>query len=95
MSSDSFTVQVGNLTNGAAWIMWTRLEAGRTGPAVSWDRRPRIPIATSQALARARPDLVTFMPVNAAGHVKSWNLDPAGYERAARGFLERVAPATH
>jgi uncharacterized protein len=55
----------------------------------------RVPIATSQALARARPDLVTFMPVNAAGHVKAWNLDRAGYERAALAFLERVAPVTH
>jgi uncharacterized protein len=51
---------------------------------------PRIPVATSQAFARARPDLVTFVPVEAAGHVKSWNLDRAGYERAARAFLDRV-----
>ena len=56
---------------------------------------PRIPIATSQALANARPDLVTFIPVNAAGHVKSWNLDRAGYERATRAFLDRVTPAAH
>jgi hypothetical protein len=30
------------------------------------------------------------VPVEAAGHVKSWNLDRAGYERAARAFLDRV-----
>ena len=51
---------------------------------------PRIPVATSQAFARARPDLVTFVPVEAAGHAKTWNLDRAGYERAARAFLDRV-----
>jgi uncharacterized protein len=52
---------------------------------------PRVPIATSQALAAARPDLVTFVPVAGAGHVKSWNLDRARYEQSARAFLDRVA----
>jgi pimeloyl-ACP methyl ester carboxylesterase len=56
---------------------------------------PRIPVATSRALADARPDLVTFVPVDAAGHVKSWNLDRAGYERAVHAFLERVTAAGH
>jgi len=54
---------------------------------------PRIPIATSRALADARPDLVTFVPVDGAGHVKSWNLDRAGYEQTAHVFLQRVAAA--
>jgi fermentation-respiration switch protein FrsA (DUF1100 family) len=52
---------------------------------------PAIPIATSQALARLRPDLVTFVPVAGAGHVKSWNHDRAGYEQVAGAFLDRVA----
>jgi uncharacterized protein len=52
---------------------------------------PRIPIATSQALARQRPDLVTFVPVAGAGHVRSWNLDRARYEQAAGTFLDRLA----
>src|SRR6266511_3976953 len=41
---------------------------------------PRLPIAPSQALAAARPDLVTFVPVAGAGHVESWNHDRARYE---------------
>lgn len=56
------------------------------------DVDPRVPIATSRALARARPDLVTFVVVRGAGHVKSWNLDRARYEQATRSFLDRVAP---
>jgi hypothetical protein len=52
---------------------------------------PRVPITTSQALAAARPDLVRFVPVAGAGHVKSWNVDRARYEREARAFLDRVA----
>jgi alpha-beta hydrolase superfamily lysophospholipase len=52
---------------------------------------PTIPFATSQALARLRPDLVTFVPVAGAGHVKSWNHDRARYEQAAGAFLDRVA----
>jgi pimeloyl-ACP methyl ester carboxylesterase len=45
------------------------------------------PIATSEALARARPDIVRFIPVHGAGHVRSWNADPASYEDAVRTFL--------
>jgi uncharacterized protein len=52
---------------------------------------PRLPIAPSQALAAARPDLVRFVPVAGAGHVKSWNLQRARYEQEARAFLDRVA----
>jgi uncharacterized protein len=48
------------------------------------------PTATSQALARRRPDLVTFVPVAGAGHVRSWNLDRARYEQAAGAFLDRI-----
>ncbi len=55
---------------------------------------PRLPIAPSQALAAARPDLVTFVPVAGAGHVESWNHDRARYEQATRAFLDRVAATT-
>lgn len=48
---------------------------------------PKIPVATSEALARVRPDLVTLITVPGAGHVRSWNADPAAYEAAVRDFL--------
>jgi pimeloyl-ACP methyl ester carboxylesterase len=53
---------------------------------------PRVPFTISEELAAARPDLVTFERFDGAGHVKAWNQDPARYERAVRGFLDRVAP---
>jgi alpha-beta hydrolase superfamily lysophospholipase len=47
----------------------------------------KVPTATSEDLAAARPDLVTYVPVADATHVMSWNLDPAGYEAAVAAFL--------
>jgi uncharacterized protein len=54
---------------------------------------PTVPVAMSEALAAARPDLVTLERFGGDGHVQSWNVDRARYERAVRAFLERVAPA--
>jgi uncharacterized protein len=49
----------------------------------------RAPVATSQELARRRPELVTFISIAGVGHVRSWNADPAAYDRAIRTFLAR------
>ena len=46
-----------------------------------------VPVETSDSLAEARPDLVTYMRVEDAGHVRSWNTDPEAYEAAVRDFL--------
>jgi len=54
---------------------------------------PRVPVAISQELAAAHPDLVTFERFDGDGHVQSWNFDRARYERAVLAFLDRVAPA--
>ncbi len=55
------------------------------------DEDPTVPVATSDALAEARPDIVTYVRVAEAGHVRSWNVDPEAYAASVRGFLERVA----
>jgi hypothetical protein len=47
------------------------------------------PIATSDALAAARPDLVTYVRTE-ADHGRSWNLDPEGYSTAVGRFIQRV-----
>jgi alpha-beta hydrolase superfamily lysophospholipase len=54
---------------------------------------PTVPLAINQRLAAARPDLVTFERFAGDGHVQSWNVDRARYERLVRAFLARVAPA--
>jgi pimeloyl-ACP methyl ester carboxylesterase len=47
-------------------------------------------VRTSDALAKARPDLVTYVRVAGATHVRAWNMDPARYETAVRDFLART-----
>lgn len=55
---------------------------------------PKVPISTSRELARLRPDLVTFVPVEGARHVQAWNLDPTAFDAAISRFLsERISAA--
>jgi alpha-beta hydrolase superfamily lysophospholipase len=51
------------------------------------DADPTVPVATSDSLAAARPDIVRYVRVPGAGHVRSWNVDPEGYADAVRHFL--------
>ncbi len=50
-----------------------------------------VPLATSVALARRRPDLVTLVQVPGAEHAESWKVDPAGCAEAVRSFLGLLA----
>ena len=54
-----------------------------------------VPSGPSHRLAAARPDLVEHVPSSGVLHTKEWNLDPAAWEAAVAGFLERhgVVPA--
>jgi uncharacterized protein len=54
------------------------------------DADAHVPIETSAALARRRPDLVTFLHVPGATHLAAWNVDPAGVEDAVVRFLTEV-----
>ena len=49
-----------------------------------------VPVETSDALAQARPDIVTYHRVPDATHVRSWNMNPERYEAAVREFLRGV-----
>jgi len=51
-----------------------------------------VPIALSRELADRFPDIVELVEFRGAGHVRSWNVDPARYEAAVAGFLARVIP---
>lgn len=50
-----------------------------------------VPISTSNAFAKELPAWVTYYRVPAAGHVESWNVNPALYERRVEAFLSRIA----
>ena len=54
------------------------------------DADKTVSIETSEALAEARPDIVTYVRVAGATHVRSWNMDPKAYEEAVRTFLQRL-----
>ena len=47
--------------------------------------RARFP--TWEALAAARPDLVTMEPWDTARHTKEWNVDPDRWERSVAAFV--------
>ncbi len=47
----------------------------------------RVPVGTSDRLAAARPDLVTYERFDGTGHVRAWNVDRTRYEAAVREFL--------
>ena len=50
----------------------------------------RIPVETSDALAEARPDLVTYERVAGGKHVHAWNTDPERYESTLETFLSSL-----
>jgi uncharacterized protein len=51
-----------------------------------------VPFETSRRMALARPDLVQLVAVPGAGHARSWNRDPDGYDHAVAGFLDGISP---
>jgi pimeloyl-ACP methyl ester carboxylesterase len=49
-----------------------------------------VPVETSNSLAKARPDIVSYHRVSGATHIRSWNMNPVKYETAARDFLRNL-----
>lgn len=82
----------------ASWIAGFDWERVRHDPAaltlptflVHGDADPVVPIERADTLAAARPELVTYLRVAGAGHVRAWNHDPDSYQAALRGFLGRA-----
>lgn len=50
-----------------------------------------VPIATSEAFAAARPDLVTLVTCPGANHIECWNVDRVSYEDEVLAFLKANA----
>jgi uncharacterized protein len=51
---------------------------------------PVVPVELADAFADTRSDVVTYVRVEGAGHLWSWNLARDRYERALTAFVERV-----
>jgi hypothetical protein len=51
------------------------------------DSDRKVPVGSSDALAEARPDIVTYIRVSDTEHVRAWNTDREAYEGAVREFL--------
>jgi pimeloyl-ACP methyl ester carboxylesterase len=66
--------------HGPAWVSMPTLVFHGTADTT-------VPIATSRALARAEPDLVTLVETKGVEHVRSWNADPQAYQRRIERFL--------
>lgn len=71
-----------------------RAAPGFAVPILLWHgtRDRTIPVSQSDALAKARPDLVEYHRTEGAKHIRVWNVDPIGYDRALQDFLQRVVP---
>jgi len=94
---NSFGKTVAGLRFGIHWGRLNYLEwAGDLHVPVllfHGDADDTVPVETSDKLAFARPDIVTYVRVTGAGHVRSWNTDPPAYEAKVREFLTHVTPA--
>ncbi|MGE0059757.1 MAG: alpha/beta hydrolase [Dehalococcoidia bacterium] len=49
-----------------------------------------VPVSTSETLAKARPDLVTFRKLPGVDHVQAWNADRELYSLQVKEFLNRT-----
>lgn len=54
-----------------------------------------VPVDGSDEMARRRPDVVSYLRVPDAEHVRSWNADPATYDAAVATLMARVTRAAH
>jgi uncharacterized protein len=91
----------GPVTAVAEWLVGTRLGTGldrfdwvsRAGELrrpvllVHSDADGYVPDGPSRALARARPDLVTFLDIPGADHTRGWNVDPQRYTAGLEAWL--------
>ena len=74
------------------WEAVDYLDAIRPGsPSPPWCSRARTtfgcPLKTADQLRAAKPDLVTLVEVEDAGHIEAWNKDPQTYDRKLTAFL--------
>ncbi len=55
------------------------------------DADPLVPVELADAFAAARPDIITYLRVPGAAHVRAWNADRTAYESTLAMFLDEHA----
>lgn len=82
---------IARLRTGLAWddFDWLARAHALAVPMllIHGDADVTVPVAGSDALARLRPDLVTYLRVPGADHLDAWVVDPAACSGALRSFL--------
>lgn len=81
----------------AAWryrFRWSDFDYLKTLPGLRvpvllfhGDRDTTIPVELSDEVAASRPDIVQYVRVPDADHVRAWNMDPAAYLETVREFV--------
>jgi pimeloyl-ACP methyl ester carboxylesterase len=88
------TLQFATWRNGVDWTKTNYLTsvAALKAPILLFhgDADRVVPVSTSEALAKARPDLVTFRKMAGVDHVQSWNADHELYALQVKEFLGRT-----
>lgn len=87
------TMRLATARHGIDWSR-TRSEPGtvaREMLLLHGDEDETVPVATSDALAEARPDLVTYVRFPGAGHVRCFNQDRERYQVAVLDWLSSHA----
>lgn len=86
------TMRIASARTGIDWTTLRHDPASFRHPKllIHGDADPTVPVELADVLAEARPDIVTYLRVAGAGHVRSWNVDPDAYEAAVRAFLSGV-----
>lgn len=88
---------IARLRTGLAWadFDWLARAHALAVPIllIHGDADITVPVAGSDALARLRPDLVTYLRVPGADHLDAWVVDPAACSAALRSFLAATLTA--
>jgi hypothetical protein len=73
---------------------WSDFDYLRTAPSLSvpillfhGEDDTVIPVELSDRMAELRPDIIHYVRVPAADHVRAWNVDPEAYLRTVRDFV--------
>ena len=89
-----YTNRIASRRYGVDWeeVDYLKRASALTPPILLFhgDADGTVPVSTSDRLAEALPNLVTYVRIRGAGHVRGWNVDRERYTAAVRTFLTKV-----